>query len=450
MPEEADESGVDSFIMSSDSEPSPRQEKKPVKSTGPSAAEIENKVKIALSQAEKRLVELELGLAELRDAVMKFSGVDQNSLAILSELPDLKQRLEDLEDLVMVESAGIEELKDVMEEVRDRINPTQAGTQLPEETAQKTALMSDIESRLSSLDQVKRELDDLAHEVASMKQNAMQIVATPSVAPQDSQMLSAKVENVKAVLDELIKRKVELDMKIERLEKTMAFMQTRAAESVPENLKKEVDALNRNFSVVDSRMDAIESVSKNLSEDMQRIRASLQKFDTFDKASGLAKELQARMEEFKFIEGEVKRVSNRVEGFYENLDQRLDRIREFERVFPQLRQEFDKMRDEVMKRLDESKISVLDRATKDETSAIRDRIAQLEAKLSDTQLRDIESTMERMKQDVQVAMKDAHEPLNVINIEISDILARIVGLETRLGNIERMFQSGRSHPVIIE
>ena len=104
----------------------------------------------------------------------------------------------------------------------------------------------------------------------------------------------------------------------------------------------------------------------------------------------------------------------------------------------------------MMKKMDENKISVLDRATKDETSSLRDRMSQLEAKLSGTQFKDMEATVERMKQDLRQAVKEAHEPLNVINIEISDILSRIVGMETRLGSIERMFQSGRSRPVIIE
>jgi len=313
---------------------------------------------------------------------------------------------------------------------------------------QKISLIGDLEGKISSLDEVKRGLDDLSHEVAAMKHSAMNI--GPSPMPQDTQLLSARIENVKTVLDELIKRKVEVDMKIEKLDKTMTYMQTKSPEQMPQELKRDFEALSRNFSVVNSRMDAIESVSKNLSDDMQKVRSLIQKFDTFEKASGLAKELQSRMEEFKFIEGEVKRISSRVEGFYENLDQRLDKIREFERVFPQLRKEFDGMRDEIMKRMDESKISVLDRATKDETSSLRDRMSQLEAKVSGTQFRDMEATMNRMKQDLQQAVKEAHEPLNVINIEISDMLSRIVGMETRLGNIERMFQSGRSRPVIIE
>jgi chromosome segregation ATPase len=448
MPEEADSTQVDSYTMSSDEEPKPKQEKKPAPKPAPSTAEIENKVKIALTQTEKRLVDLELGLAEFKEAIMKFSNVDQNSLSMLSELPDLKQRLEDLEDLVMIESAGIEELKDVMEEVRDRIKQPQS-TQ-PEEATQKNILLGDIESKLSYLDQMKRELDDLAHEVATMKQGAIQITEAPSSPPQDNQLLSAKIENVKTVVDELIKRKVELDMKIEKIEKTVSLIQTRGPNTLPDDLKKEMDTLNRSLSVLDSRMDAIESVSKDLSDDMKKLKVSVQKFDTFEKASNLAKELQTKMEEFKFIEDEVKRISNRVEGFYENLDQKLDKIREFDRIFPQLNQEFYNMKDDVMKRFDENKIMILDRATKDETSQIRDRISQLEAKLSNSQLKDMESTIERMKQDMQAVIKDAHEPLNVINIEISDILARIVGIETRLSNIERIFQLGKSRPVIIE
>ncbi|MBI4894432.1 MAG: hypothetical protein HY833_01710 [Candidatus Aenigmarchaeota archaeon] len=446
MPEEdGSASEQESHVMSSEDVPRPKEERRAEPQHHPSASDIENKVKLSLSHTEKKIVDLEIGLAEFKDTMSKFSGMSQESISDIAQLPDIKQRVEDLEDLVMVETAGIEELKDLMEDIRNGMGPQKPESQMAPE---KIALIDELERKMSSLDEVKRGLDDLSHEIASMKQGAMQ-AGSPSM-PQDTQLLSARIENVKTVLEELIKRKVEVDMKIEKLDKTMSFMQTRSPEQMSQEMKRDFEALNRNFSVVNSRMDAIEGVSKSLSDDMQKVRSLMQRFDTFDKASGLAKDLQARMEEFKFIENEVKRVSSRVEGFYENLDQRLDKIREFERVFPQLRQEFDRMRDEIMKRMDENKISVLDRATKDETSALRDRMSQLESKLSGTQFRDMEAAVDRMKQDLRQAVKEAHEPLNVINIEISDMLSRIVGMETRLGNIERMFQSGRSRPVIIE
>jgi len=452
MPEDdVSASEEESHVMSSEDMPKPKEDRKPEHAHSPSTSDIENKVKLSLSQTEKKIVDLEIGLAQFKDTMSKFSGMSPEAISDISQLPDLKQRVEDLEDLIMVETAGIEELKDLMEDIRGGMSPQEPkaqAAQMSPDAMQKISIIGDLESKISAIDEVKRGLDDLSHEVAAMKHSAMNM--GPAAMPQDTQLLSARIENVKTVLDELIKRKVEVDMKIEKLDKTMSFMQTKSPESMPHELKRDLESLSRNFSVVNSRMDAIESVSKNLSDDMQKVRSLIQKFDTFEKASGLAKELQSRMEEFKFIEGEVKRISSRVEGFYENLDQRLDKIREFERVFPQLRQEFDKMRDEIMKRMDESKISVLDRATKDETSSLRDRMSQLEAKVSGTQFRDMEATIERMKQDLKQAVKEAHEPMNVINIEISDMLSRIVGMETRLGNIERMFQSGRSRPVIIE
>lgn len=447
MPEDdVSASEQESHVMSSDDMPQPKEERRLEPGRSPSASEIENKIRLSLSQTEKKMADLEIGLAEFKDMMSKFSGMSPEAISDMSQLPDIKQRVEDLEDLVMVETAGIEELKDLMEGIKSGMSPQTA--QASPEAAQNIAIIGELERKISSLDEVKRGLDDLSHEMAAMKQGAMQMGSASM--PQDTQLLSARIENVKTVLEELIKRKVEVDMKIEKLDKTMAFMQTRSPEQTSQEVRRDFEVLNRNFSVVNSRMDAIEGVSKSLSDDMQKVRSLMQRFDTFDKASGLAKDLQSRMEEFKFIEGEVKRVSSRVEGFYENLDQRLDKIREFERVFPQLKQEFDRMKDEMMKRMDESKISVLDRATKDETSALRDRMSQLEAKLGGTQFRDMEAAVDRMKQDLRQAVKEAHEPLNVINIEISDMLSRIVGMETRLGNIERMFQSGRSRPVIIE
>lgn len=453
MPEDENaDSGDYSVNMSADEEPKVH-EKKNVQERKPAPPNPEDKVRMGLLQSEKRFADLELSLAELRQTLEKFKDVDASQMEHLSELPDLKQRVGDLEDLVMVENAGIEELKDLMEGVRDRLqaesrpDAAATGQVVPENLK---ATIDEIESRISAIDDIKQHLDGLAHDIASMKGGMMTGPASPTDAGA-TQMFSAKLENLKAILDEMVKRKVEVDMKIERLDKNINMMQMRGSDSLPESLKKEIDMLNRNFSVIDSRIDAIENVSKNMSEEMQRARGTMQKFESFERASNLAKELQNKMEEFRFIENEVKRISNQVEGFYQNIDQRLDKMREFERLFPQMKEGIDGLRDELGKKMDESKIQILDRATKDETSAIRDRLSQMESKVSDSHLHDVEEGMEKLREDVKRGLSEAHEPMSVINIEMSDMMSRIIAIETRMGNLERMMQNaGKMQPIVLE
>ncbi len=440
-----DDENVDSFVMSTDDVPAPRRE--PVAPVNvPSKSQQKSDEDVNMLQAEKRLVDLELGIAELRQNLERFKDIDSTALSGLAQLPDLRQRVEDLEDLVMVESAGIEELKDIMEAVRDRMQgeAQQQGSQVD------AATTGQVQANIGAIEQMRAQMENLSREVAMMKE----LAASPaSVGNQSSnvQLFSTKLDTLKTTLDELIKRKVEVDIKIERLDKTVAGLQTKAVESAPEGLKKQLDTLNRNFSVVDSRMDAIESVSKSITEELTKVRSATQKFESFERASNLAKELQSRMEEFKFIENEVKRVSNRVEGFYENLNERLDKIREFEKIVPEMKGALDKMRDEVMKRFDEDKISILDRATKDDASAIRDRLAQVESKVSGARFDDLQKDIEALKEEVKNSAMDAKQPLSVINIEISDMMSRMIALETRLSGLERVMQTaGRAHPIVLE
>lgn len=458
MPADEDDN-VDTVSMSSEDAPSARKARKTASAAIRSFAQpnVENKIKVAVAQFEKRMADLELNMAELKDTIDKFRDMDSSVVSGLSELPDLKQRLEDLEDIVMVENAGIEELKNLMESLNERIQGQAPVTPQPGETEitpqvapEQMEFLDELRTKIGELDDLKQHLDDLSHEVSSMKE---MVTMGPGASMQagNTQVFSAKLDNLKAVVDELIKRKVEIDLKIERLDKNLGMFISRGGESLPETLKKEIDTLNRNFSVIDSRMDAIESVSKNISEELQKVRSSAQKFDTFEKASNLIKDLQSKMEEFKFIENEVRRVSNRVEGFYENIDQRLDKMREFERMFPQMNQNFQQLREEVMKKLDEDKISILDRAKKDETSELRDRMSQVEGKLSDTKLKEMEKEFEKMRKELKDAVLQSNEPLSVVNIEISDIMSRLIALETRLGNLERYMQSsGRVQPIVLE
>lgn len=435
----------DSFVMSTDDQPAP----KAIRSVEPAApvktaSQEKSEAAVNMLQSEKRLVDLELSIAELKQNLDRFKDVDSSALNNLAEMPDLKQRVEDLEDLVMVESAGIEELKDIMEAVRDRMQSEAQGQTVS------PAVAGQMQANIGAVDQMRAQIESLAREVAMMKE----LAASPATAGNQTgnvQLFSAKLDNLKTTLDELIKRKVEVDIRIERLDKTVAGLQTKAADSTPEGLKKQLDTLNRNFSVVDSRMDAIETVSKNITEELTKVRSATQKFESFERASNLAKELQSRMEEFKFIENEVKRVSNRVEGFYENLNERLDKIREFEKIVPEMKGALEKMRDEVMKRFDEDKISILDRATKDEASSIRDRLSQVESKVSGARFDDLQKEIEGLKEEVRNSLSEARQPMSVINIEISDIMSRMIALETRIGGLERVMQTaGRAHPIVLE
>ncbi|MHA1743339.1 MAG: hypothetical protein ACTSV6_03695, partial [Candidatus Heimdallarchaeota archaeon] len=61
-----------------------------------SLGKVEDKFKLSLLQIEKRFVDLEVALGELNEKIKK---VDVKAIS------EMKQRMEDIEDLIMVEQA---------------------------------------------------------------------------------------------------------------------------------------------------------------------------------------------------------------------------------------------------------------------------------------------------------------------------------------------------------
>ena len=90
-------------------------------------SKIEDKFKLSLNQIQKRIVDLEVAISEL------------SSKTTDTKMPnDLAQRVEDLEDMSMVESMGINELKKMMEQ--------------PQGTGQTNDGLSGLEQRIANLE----------------------------------------------------------------------------------------------------------------------------------------------------------------------------------------------------------------------------------------------------------------------------------------------------------
>ena len=141
-----------------------------------------------------------------------------------------------------------------------------------------------------------------------------------------------------AIIDaELLARKAQADdFRIEGMDKSISFLQSGGVGRLPENLKHEVDGMRRDVSVISSRLDSLENVSHDFADNMIKMDSTIHKFESFEKASALGKELEAKVEEFRFIEGEIRRLSNRIESIYDSIDKRLDKVKNVEKKFPEL------------------------------------------------------------------------------------------------------------------
>lgn len=265
------------------------------------------------------------------------------------------------------------------------------------------------------------------------------------------------VEKKLGQLNEVARIGLDLSNRVDKLEKHASSLVGKGGKH-SEHSPKEIETFSRNLSAMDSRIDAMEHVSKKLTEQIQKSNLDLHKIGNIDRLSSISKEISNKMDEFKFMESEIKRISNRVEGFYENLDKRLDKIREFDKQFPEVRQDMKGLREEVMRKLDENKVVLLDRSTKDETSALRSDIKRLEGEIAklrgnmdNSSIVDMERQIKKLMDDIKKDMSKSNEPISVMNIELSDMMSRIIAIETRMGNLENITQKmGTASPIVIE
>ncbi len=464
---------------------------------------LENKVKLSLLQAEKRLVDLEVSAAEIKELKDRLSEIDFEALKG-ANIGELKQRLDDLEDVIMVENLGVEELKKMMEDVRDKLQqPSPTATVSPEmetkvasidELHSKMSALEEVHGKMSAPEELKLQISTLTSEIDALKSQLSSGVPAKSGEPTiDMQVVTTKVENLRSLVDNLLARRNEMQMKLDGLEKSMILLQSGGVTGVTESVTRDIENNKRDLVILNSRLDSLERVAKDLSENALKIDSSVKKFESFERASALSKELESRLEEFKFIEGEIRRLSGRIEMVYDNIDKRLDKVKNVEKKFPEvldaiaeLEKDIDKNRLDVLERakkddleeirrkfelkildidkrvpdtsstiaslarkVDENRIMVLDRPKKDEVLSMIGKVSK-GSELGRIK-EELRAESEELVQNLRMEKADLETSLTGLSTQISELLNRLVMLESRIGSLERMVRDTRAiQPIILE
>jgi len=273
----------------------------------------EDKFKLSLLSVEKRFVELEGAIGEIQQKL-------QSMQASASE--DLEQRVSDMEDLIYVEQAGIEELKGMLEnkqeqpgisaeEVRGIVEPivgkmkgdlenrigqmrnsleqmhSQAGSQQISEANEK---LSQMEAKLKAIHHFRAELEDLKNKVAPLNPETIKAIVaeisdlrietgreireikekvgnTPLYA--DIQFLSNRVKDLKLTVENLLNMKVEIDAKILNMERNLAESGGSGSSAVAVNLISEVEDTKRQLFATQKRISALDAMMKNVERTAQ-------------------------------------------------------------------------------------------------------------------------------------------------------------------------------------
>ena len=278
---------------------------------------VEDKFKLSILNMDKRFVDLEMTISELSESV-KAGNVESLRL--------LNQRVEDIEDLILVERAGLVELKGLMESVDDKfettsklserfekrfdekldqeldrieekieqrvedaealvklaVEKTKRPAGLTEKTRERIALiekdvaglkraptveatnplelgelrsgMQDLEAKMSS---ITKSVNDLKYTVDEKIKAAVKDV---QVGTAGFEFMNSKIESLKAGIDVLSNKRVQMVMNIGELEEKINALEISKKESLPDSLLSELKMSKRELAMNKIKIESLERV----------------------------------------------------------------------------------------------------------------------------------------------------------------------------------------------
>lgn len=409
---------------------------------------------------EKKLIDVQLTLSQLNE---KVGSIDTEAIS------SLQQRIEDLEDLIMVEQAGILELKKMMEEqaqptvtpgVEEKIKKLEAEIESSMQKAPPSSVeietlrekVSDVEGKFYSvISSVESSIKNINEDVKNLKERPAPKAGV------DFDLFSSKIENLKRSLDDVLKKKLEIDMKISEFDQKFEIIEDKIRESFSERILDEMKLSKRELVAINARTDSLERVIRDVISTIEKLESGVGKLESIEKVTLLGKDIDKKIQRFKFIEEEVTRLSTRIESIYDSIDKRLDKIRGVDEKFSEVKQVIDKL----SKEIDSNKIQILDRAKKDDIEDIRSKLSRIErGAAKEDVMKTVESYMSDMGDMVNSVKREVDEKISGMRSfmepqfsgdDIKSLIEKMVTLEVRIRTLENsLTQNKGMEPIILE
>jgi len=354
-------------------------------------SKVEEKFKLSLQNMEKRFVDLEVNISELSNNVKALSGAVENK-QFLEEtkktVDDLTTRIEDSEDLVMVEQAGILELKKMLEGLEGRLDTKVLEDKIKEvENVAKTAIEnleknpqipSEVTERINLLEKdvtnlkVKPEVEHVSYlEIGELRKNlkaldgkieSMRFVldglkkemfermksqpGQPTLNVAELDLINSKMNSLKAGVDILSDKRVETDLKLNELRDKIEFLRKESEKSPAQQILNDMKAQKHEIERSKIQIESLERVVRQLTADINNVENIAEKFESLDRLTDLKKEVDDKIKNFRFAEEEVRRLSERMELMYNDLDKRIMSMRNVERDMKKITDDFGNFRKE--------------------------------------------------------------------------------------------------------
>ena len=185
--------------------------------------------------------------------------------------------------------------------------------------------------------------------------------------------------------------------------------------------------------------------SKQLSAEMQRLKSSVEKIEAIEDMTEAVRNIQGRMDEYKMIISDFKSLSERVDNMHANINQKMQSSPIVDN------RQIEQLKSEIWKKLDEQRAMIQGRASKEDFNLLKQKMDTMQVSGGGVTNSGSEKDLARLKEDVKNAVMQAQEPISVLNIQMSDMLGKLIALEMRISNAEKLLEKhSRMQPVVIE
>ena len=412
---------------------------------------LEEKFKLSLLQIEKRVIDLETTISELSSRLKEVEESLRNKVEETPEVEKIKERIDELEDLIMVEQAGIIELKKMLQKPR-RIKLPKAVTEKIKEMEKKISELEKKreETKKSSLgkevEEIKTSLEELKTKVENslsiFDEKIKRIESSPVVQTLDIDLFSSRIDELKKNLDKLAKEQLQVDLRIGEWERRFELLNEKLKSSYPGQIVEELKSLRKGLVTLNARTESLERVSRDLIKQVTSLDSSYRKLENLEKIIEINREMENKIERFKLVEDTVRRLSTKVEAIYEELDKKLLTLKNLEESLEDIKEKVSKLDSSLFKKVSKEELEIFKREI---SSKIEDQLKRTDIENIRKEVKmEIEKIKNEIKKTPQIDTKILDKRFYEMKEKILDLEKKIEILENFLRKIRRI------EPLVLE
>jgi DNA repair exonuclease SbcCD ATPase subunit len=423
---------------------------------------VESKFKKTLLQTEKRIMDLEVSVSELAE---KLKEIDPKEFSVV------KERMEELEDLITVEQAGIIELKKMLEEFREKAGVELVREKIGEISATKSKV-EEIEKKLEenikkTLEDVELKLKDFSEAKSKLEDEISKISATEK---RHSEFLKEDIENIKNRLKEIS----EIKNKLEGISEEVVNIKNGFGGTLTD-LGKRTETIEKSLSNLAMKLNEVEIHTNRLFADFDTLKPFIEKIQNIEGIEKKVGELERASHnlegKFKEIEGAPVEISkfnvklSEFEGRLSGLDEKIKeaiaissdavkRVGSFEVDLKKI-EKIDSRVNEIENFIQNlinvvaGKVEVL---PKIKATQVSERISKIEenvkSKLSELE-ENYKKKLEEIASMVEKRIIQTRAPVGAVTAQIDELIDRVINLESKLAALEKIAREKRG-PIVLE